>query len=152
MLVYGTYNSPLGKITVAMEGDSVVMLDFCDCAEKELLDQENFSTLFEELDKYFQGEPVNFKVPIMIRERGFRLRLFKEVRKIPWGKTVTYGQLAESLNSSPRAIGSSLSRNRILLLIPCHRVVGVRDLGGYKRGKELKEKLLKIEGIEALES
>ncbi|MCQ4343322.1 MAG: MGMT family protein, partial [Sulfolobaceae archaeon] len=77
----------------------------------------------------------------------FRASVFKEVRKIPWGHVRTYKEVARSLGTSPRAVGMALSKNNVLILIPCHRVVAENGLGGYRRGVELKRKLLELEGV-----
>lgn len=72
-------------------------------------------------------------------------RILKEVRKIPFGKTVTYGDLAKKLRTSPRAVGVALRLNRVPVIIPCHRVVAKGGLGGYSYGVEIKKKLLGLE-------
>lgn len=67
--------------------------------------------------------------------------------KIPWGKVMTYKQIADSLETSPRAVGMALSKNPILLIIPCHRVIAENGIGGYSRGVKLKRALLELEGV-----
>ena len=78
----------------------------------------------------------------------FQQRVWQQLRQIPYGTTVTYGQLAQRLNSSPRAVGNAVGKNPILLFIPCHRVLGQNGkLTGYSGGLERKKKLLAIENI-----
>lgn len=147
MIVYGLYNSPFGPITMAKSEKGFIMLDFCDCAERELLDNSQFTDFFYKLDMYFEGKPVDLREKVDIPTlNAFRLSVFKEVMKIPWGKTKTYGEIAKILGTSPRAIGAALAKNPVLLIIPCHRVVAENGLGGYARGVELKRKLLQLEG------
>jgi len=67
--------------------------------------------------------------------------------KIPYGEIRTYKEIAEKLETSPRAVGRALAKNPIAVLIPCHRVVGKNSLGGYSWGIELKRALLKLERI-----
>jgi methylated-DNA-[protein]-cysteine S-methyltransferase len=68
---------------------------------------------------------------------------------IPAGKVTTYGSLAKVMKTSPRAIGSILSKNKDLVIVPCHRVVmSDRSLGGYSLGRDFKRKLLQLEGVE----
>lgn len=70
------------------------------------------------------------------------------LQMIPAGKVTTYGSLAKLLNTSPRAVGLMLSKNKDLVVVPCHRVVmGDRSLGGYSLGKDFKKKLLLLEGV-----
>ncbi|BBG25288.1 Methylated-DNA--protein-cysteine methyltransferase [Sulfuracidifex tepidarius] len=146
-MIYGVYKSPLGDITVAKDDKGLVMLDFCDCYEPSALDNESFSDFFHKLDLYFQGERVDLRERVSIRGNHFRLSVFKEVMKIPWGEVRTYKQIADEMSTSPRAVGSSLSKNNILLVIPCHRVISEKGIGGYSRGVELKRKLLELEGV-----
>ncbi|AOL16729.1 cysteine methyltransferase [Sulfolobus sp. A20] len=147
MIVYGLYKSPLGYITIAKDEKGFLMLDFCNCAEKESIDNDVFTDFFHKLDLYFEGKPVDLREPISLRTYPFRLSVYKEVMKIPWGKVETYKQIADRLNTSPRAIGMALSKNPILLIIPCHRVISEKGLGGYSRGVKLKKALLELEGV-----
>ncbi|ADG13919.1 methylated-DNA/protein-cysteine methyltransferase [Methanocaldococcus infernus ME] len=75
----------------------------------------------------------------------FTKRVLKEVCKIPFGETITYGELAEKLKSSPRAVGRALNKNPLPLIIPCHRVIAKDGVGGYKYGVEEKIKILERE-------
>lgn len=149
MIVYGLYKSPFGPITVAKNEKGFVLLDFCDCAEKELLDNNSFTNFFHKLDLYFEGKRVDLSEPVDFKPfNDFRIRVFKEVMKIKWGEVKTYKEIASAVKSSPRAVGVALSKNSILLIIPCHRVISENGLGGYSRGVELKKKLLELEGID----
>ncbi|MCH4815222.1 MAG: methylated-DNA--[protein]-cysteine S-methyltransferase [Saccharolobus sp.] len=147
MLVYGLYKSPLGYITVAKDDKGFIMLDFCDCVEGNSRDDSSFTEFFHKLDLYFEGKPVNLREPINLKTYPFRLSVFKEVMKIPWGKVMSYKQIADSLGTSPRAVGMALSKNPILLIIPCHRVIAENGIGGYSRGVKLKKALLELEGV-----
>lgn len=147
MIVYGLYKSPFGYISVVKSKIGYRMLDFCNCVEENERDDSQFTDLFYKLDLYFEGKPVDLTAPIDIYPNPFRLRVYKEVMKIPWGHVKTYSQIAKDLETSPRAIGVALSKNPVLLIVPCHRVVSENGLGGYKRGVELKRKLLELEGI-----
>jgi len=149
MIVYGLYQSPFGPITVAKSEKGFVMLDFCDCAERSSLDNDYFTDFFYKLDLYFQGKPVDLTEPVDFGlTNEFRVRVYKEVMKIKWGQVKTYKEVAEAVKTSPRAVGVALSKNRVLLIIPCHRVIGEKSLGGYSRGIELKKKLLELEGVD----
>ena len=149
MIVYGLYQSPFGPITVARNEKGFVMLDFCDCAERSSLDNDYFTDFFYKLDLYFEGKHVDLAEPVDFGlTNEFRVRVYKEVMKIKWGQVKTYKEIAEAVKSSPRAVGVALSKNKILLIIPCHRVIGEKNIGGYSRGIELKKKLLQLEGID----
>ncbi|MCG3108072.1 Methylated-DNA--protein-cysteine methyltransferase [Metallosphaera sp. J1] len=147
MIKYGTYVSSLGPITVVSDDEQIVMLDFCKCAEESLVDNDSFRDLFKRFDNYFQGKRTEFDdIPIRLNSNSFRMRVYKQVRKIRWGEVATYKEVADAVGTSPRAVGVALSKNPILLLIPCHRVVAETGLGGYSRGVDLKRRLLELEG------
>ncbi|WP_457570150.1 methylated-DNA--[protein]-cysteine S-methyltransferase [Desulfurobacterium sp.] len=75
----------------------------------------------------------------------FQKKVFSEISAIPPGKTATYGEIASKLKTSPRAVGQALKRNPFPLIIPCHRIVGAKDLGGFSEGTEIKKLLLDFE-------
>ena len=98
------------------------------------------------LDDYFSGNIPNAPPDLAPSGTPFQLRVWKSLLTIPYGQTVTYGQLAGQLDSSPRAIGAAVGRNPISLLIPCHRVVGSQNrLTGYAGGLDRKQYLLTLE-------
>jgi methylated-DNA-[protein]-cysteine S-methyltransferase len=101
----------------------------------------------EKLERYFRGEKVNFDFEFELSVSDFTRKVLEETMKIPYGEIRTYKEIAEKLETSPRAVGRALAKNPIAVLIPCHRVVGKNSLGGYSWGIELKRALLKLEGI-----
>lgn len=100
-------------------------------------------------EAYFAGRrPDPAALPLAPRGTPFQRRVWALLRAIPYGQTVTYGDLARGLGSSPRAVGGAVGRNPISLLIPCHRVVGAGGvLTGYAGGLGRKAFLLRLEGI-----
>jgi methylated-DNA-[protein]-cysteine S-methyltransferase len=99
------------------------------------------------LDKYFKGEKIRFSLPLDLDEKTeFQKKVYKIVSEIPYGEVRTYKEIANKINSSPRAVGQALKRNSTPILIPCHRVIGKdNSYGGFSQGIFWKEKLLKIE-------
>ncbi len=77
------------------------------------------------------ASPFVFDVAMQISGTAFQKKVLRELSLIPYGETVTYGEIAKKLNSSPRAVGNACRRNPIPLIIPCHRVVAANGLGGY---------------------
>ena len=149
------YDSPLGMLTVAA-GESGI------CAlvmegqryEREHLaapdleaDSEWLQKVRRWLDGYFAGKNPEMDFPLTPEGTAFQQRVWRELTRIPYGETVSYGELAARLNSSARAVGAAVGRNPISILIPCHRVLG-RDgrLTGYAGGPERKAALLQLEG------
>lgn len=99
------------------------------------------------LENYSRGKRAELeKIPVEMQGTDFQKRVWEETRKIPYGGTITYGELARKINSSARAVGMALSRNRLPLFIPCHRVVGKENIGGFTPDVRIKRTLLKLEG------
>jgi methylated-DNA-[protein]-cysteine S-methyltransferase len=110
--------------------------------------------IFQQLDQYFNRERKEFKVPLDITGSDFQKKVWKELQKIPYGKTVGYKKIAQKVGGPTyvRAVGKANSRNPVPIIIPCHRVINTNgNIGGYSLGIYLKEKLLKLEGSLSLE-
>ncbi len=106
------------------------------------------SELSEKVERYFRGERVEFDCDFELDLPDFTVRVLERAKEIPYGEITTYGKLAEELGTSPRAIGRALGKNPVPVLIPCHRVVSTRGIGGYSEGVEVKKALLRLEGVE----
>ncbi|MFW6160775.1 MAG: methylated-DNA--[protein]-cysteine S-methyltransferase [Acidobacteriota bacterium] len=110
---------------------------------------ESFAQEIELFKEYFQGKPVDFKFLSLDLSRGttFQKAVWKETRKIPYGKTSSYRELAKSLgHRGYRSIGQALGKNPFLIIVPCHRVLGADgSLGGFSAGLHLKKYLLGLE-------
>ncbi len=106
------------------------------------------ASLFEELSRYLAGEAIVFRTPIAPTGTAFMKKVWDRLREIPYGRAITYGELARRLGClrGARAVGLALARNPIPIIIPCHRVVGSRSLGGFSAGLEIKRFLLQLEG------
>lgn len=116
--------------------------------EKEKLGEKSeLSNLaFKEISDFLDGKLEKFSFEIDPQGTDFQKSVWKEIEKIPYGKTLTYKEIGEKLNSKAyQAIGSACGKNPILFRIPCHRVVGKNNLGGFFYGLDLKKKLLKME-------
>ncbi len=109
-----------------------------------------FSELQRQLEAYLAGDLQDFSLPLNPDGTEFRLAVWNEATRIPYGHTITYGDLAARLgkdSSASRAVGNALGANPLPILIPCHRVLGSDGrLIGYGGGLELKTELLRIEG------
>ncbi|WP_202319274.1 methylated-DNA--[protein]-cysteine S-methyltransferase [Archaeoglobus neptunius] len=98
-----------------------------------------------QIEEYFEGTRKKLKIPLNIEVSDFTRKVLKEVSRIPYGKTLSYSEIAEKLKSSPRAVGQAVKRNPVPVIIPCHRVVAKNGLGGYSSGLRIKMKLLELE-------
>lgn len=103
-----------------------------------------------ELEEYFLGRRKNFEVPLDAQGTPFQDRVWAELKKIPYGKTCSYGDIATRLKKkgAMRAVGTANGRNPLPIVVPCHRVIAANQkLGGYTGGTHIKKKLLAIEGL-----
>lgn len=107
------------------------------------------SELARQLEDYFQGKRTCFDLPLSLRGTPFQLSVWQALREIPHGEVVTYGELARRIGRprAARAVGGAVGANPVPIVIPCHRVVAARGLGGYGPGRHWKERLLRLEGI-----
>ncbi len=106
---------------------------------------ESIGQAIEQFHKYFNGTLRTFSVPMHLQGTEFQQRVWRQAMEIPYGKTLTYRELAQalSLSGGARAVGRALGANPVLVLVPCHRVVPVRGgTGGYKGGRRMKQFLL----------
>ncbi len=102
----------------------------------------------EQLTEYFNGDRTTFDLPLEITGTPFQQRVLKELAKVPFGQTVTYGELAARAGNprASRAVGGVMRRNPLPIVIPCHRVLACNGPGGFTGGLDLKKMLLGIEG------
>ena len=148
-----TFSSPLGEIFIAADGEAVCgawftgqKYDRAGLRDMVLTGPENspaLSAALAWLTEYFRGKEPKIKVKLRPEGTPFQKRVWEELLTIPFGESLSYGELAKRLGSSPRAVGSAVGRNPISLLIPCHRVLGSDgSLTGYAGGVERKKFLL----------
>lgn len=158
------YTSPLGGITLASDGTALTGLWFDGQkyyaeslpAEYEERSLPVFGQTEEWLGIYFSGRAPLFTPPVSMQgASGFRRRVWEILSEIPFGKTATYGAIAERIERetgrrvSAQAVGGAVGHNRISLIIPCHRVIGADgSLTGYAGGTDKKLALLKMEGAD----
>ena len=153
------YSSPLGEMLLVSDGEAICGLWFYtqkyfkstiddDLIEKHDLDI--FKKAIKWLDDYFKG--LNPKIDFKLNPKGtkFRLKVWKILSEIPYGETLTYGEIASKISPtmSAQAVGGAVGHNPIAIMIPCHRVLGADGkMTGYAGGIERKTELLKIEKV-----
>lgn len=166
MYYYSFYPSPIGKVTLACDGDNLVGLwlegqkyHFAGMSG-EMTQKDGlpvFDAVKEWLDRYFAGKkPAVCELPLAPAGSEFRQSVWAVLREIPYGKVVTYGDIAKRIAAktgketmSSRAAGGAVGHNPISIIIPCHRVVGSNgSLTGYAGGIKTKIKLLELEGVD----
>ena len=139
-----SFVSLLGPITIFEEGGKIVSLLFSYSEHSDsspLLEKAK-----EEIEEYFQGKRKTFDLPLDAKGTEFQKRVWKELLDIRYGETLSYGEIGDRIGTKAyRAIGNACGKNPIPILIPCHRVVGKDNIGGFSFGLDLKRKLLDIE-------
>lgn len=159
------YNSPVGTIILTSDGQFLTGLWFTtsrflnlrEVREEQIKNElEIFKITKNWLDRYFNNEQPNLnEVPIKLEGSDFCMRVWEVLKTIPYGKTITYGDIAKIIaknkgiiRMSSQAVGHAVGHNPISIIIPCHRVVGTHgNLTGYGGGLDIKISLLDHEGI-----
>ena len=139
-----SFVSLLGPITISEEGGKIISLLF---SYSEYSDSSPLlEKAKEEIEEYFQGKRKTFDLPLDAKGTEFQKRVWKELLDIRYGETLSYGEIGDRIGTKAyRAIGNACGKNPIPILIPCHRVVGKDNIGGFSLGLDLKRKLLDIE-------
>lgn len=103
----------------------------------------------KQMENYFKGDLKKFDIPLSARGTDFQKKVWRALQKIQWGTTKTYGQVAKQLKSpkGSRAIGNCCAKNPFLIVVPCHRVLSQKGLGGFALGLKAKKQLLFLEKI-----
>ncbi|QOC94514.1 methylated-DNA--[protein]-cysteine S-methyltransferase [Micromonospora craniellae] len=149
-------DSPIGDFSVATEGDSVCGTHFAAVAgaPREPVDEVSERAVAE-LRAYFAGESTEFGVSVTVpRGSEFERAVWREMTLIPYGETLTYGEVARRLGDpgAARAVGVACNRNPIPVIVPCHRIIGAGGkLVGFGGGLDRKVKLLELEARVALQ-
>lgn len=142
------FTSPIGPLALFEADGAIVALDWGWLPENE--DSPLLLKAREQLEEYFDGKRKSFDLPLAPHGTEFQKKVWSALEKIPLGSTLSYGQLAEQLGTSPRALGGACGRNPIPVIIPCHRILAANGgLGGYSGidGIETKQFLLRHEGV-----
>jgi len=161
-----THPSPIGKYTLACDGENLVGLwlegqKYHGATIPEKMIEKNdvpiFDIVTKWLDRYFAGEkPAISELPLAPIGSEFRQDVWRILCEIPYGKVITYGSIAKKMaakmnkkSMSSQAIGGAVGHNPISIIIPCHRVVGTNgSLTGYAGGIGKKVRLLELEGVD----
>jgi methylated-DNA-[protein]-cysteine S-methyltransferase len=162
---FSIHESPVGPLLLSGDRHALTGLEFADGAVRDQKsasdatgfarraawrrDDARFVEERRQLGEYFAGERTTFDFPLVLAGNAFERRVWEALRAIPYGTTITYGELAARLGApgAARAVGAANGRNPIAIVVPCHRVIGVRGkLTGYGGGLARKRALLAHEG------
>jgi methylated-DNA-[protein]-cysteine S-methyltransferase len=149
------YQSPVGCLQLTVDEGALTALRVVDptrsqSAPKQPADAQT-EQVFRQLDEYFAGRRRIFDLPLALHGTPFQQKVWKQLQQIPYGTTISYAQLAQSIEhpKACRAVGSANGKNPVAIIVPCHRVINNDGkLGGYAYGLEMKRRLLDLEGVE----
>jgi methylated-DNA-[protein]-cysteine S-methyltransferase len=152
-MFYYFYDSPVGQLLLTGE-THLETLNFPtgktrpEPAADWILSREKFAQVVLQLDQYFKGERKTFDLELHLKGTPFQKQVWQELVKIPYGQTISYGELAHRIGNSKasRAVGMANGKNPVSIIVPCHRVIGKKgDLTGFGGGLAVKKKLLELE-------
>ncbi len=159
---FDVVDSPIGDLFVAASDRGLAAISFDPNPESKLEElariggprvlrsSRSVDLARRELEEYFEGRRKSFDLSVDLRVLpAFTVTVLEELARVPYGETTTYGDLARRVGHprAARAVGTVMNRNRIPIVLPCHRVVGsTGDLTGYAGGLDVKQTLLELEG------
>ena len=154
-MTYYTYvTSPIGRLLLAGDGVAIERLHFSSGSKAQgpaadwVERPEVLAAAARQLEAYFRGELQDFTLALNPQGTAFQMAVWRELVKIPYGRTVTYGELAKRLGNpqASRAVGLANGANPIAIIQPCHRVMGANGkLTGFGGGLDVKQRLLDLE-------
>jgi methylated-DNA-[protein]-cysteine S-methyltransferase len=154
VLAYTSMESPIGPLLLAGDERGLHLVYFLNGRRPMstprgwVEDKKPFKEVIRQLKAYFEGKLTDFDLPLVLHGTEFQLLVWSNLQKIPYGETVSYGEIAKRIGSpdAARAVGLANGSNPIPIIIPCHRVIGSNgDLTGFGGGLPIKKKLLALE-------
>ena len=150
-MYFKTYDTVIGKIIIEESEEKISRIEIVNGTENfdgKEEETELINKTYKELDEYFRSKRTNFDIPLKIEGTEFQKKVWNELLEIPYGETRSYLDIAKRVGNpkASRAVGMANHNNKIIIIIPCHRVIGSnKKLIGYAGGLDVKEKLLKLE-------
>jgi len=147
-------NTPFCDLKVHCQADKIVAVDFVKSGQAGQDSSHNLlKQVKQQLQAYCRSSAILFDLPLAPKGTNFQQRVWAELCKIPPGQVKTYGEIAQQLATSPRAVGNACRKNPIPVIIPCHRVVSQKGIGGFAGATDgdylqIKRHLLRHEGVE----
>ncbi len=136
------------SLEIITENDKLKGINFVESFKETTKDDSFQKEIKKELMEYFEGKRKVFEIPLEVEGTEFQKKVWTEMAKIPFGERMSYGELAKKSGcpKGARAVGLACNKNKIPIIIPCHRVVGKNgNLTGFAGGLDIKAQLLKLE-------
>ncbi|MDE5670225.1 MAG: methylated-DNA--[protein]-cysteine S-methyltransferase [Eubacterium sp.] len=147
MMYKGYFNSQIGIIRVEDNGERLISVSICENEESSNMSALTVKVI-NQLKEYLSGVRKIFDLPIEMNGTEFQLKVWSALCNIPYGETRSYKDIAEKIGNpkAVRAVGGANNKNRLMIIVPCHRVIGADgSLTGYAGGINVKKKLLELE-------
>ena len=153
-MYYCYIDTPIGELLLAGEEDALSMIGFPKGSMRRdpepdwIYNEKPLAEARRQLHEYFAGERKAFDLPLHLSGTEFQVSVLEALQKIPYGETVSYGEIAKRIGrpKAMRAVGAANGRNPIPIVVPCHRVIGSSgDMTGFGGGIDTKEALLRLE-------
>lgn len=143
--------APFGAVGISAQGVQVAITLVGKKQPPKIAENKSLQRVVPQIEAYLTNPYHDFNLPLVYRGTAFQRRVWQLISAIPCGQTMTYGQIAAQLESSPRAVANACGANPLPLVVPCHRVVAKSGLGGFMRGDpdgpKIKQWLLHHEGV-----
>ena len=148
---YYQYQTVLGLLTICEENDAVIAINVGHYSENkgEKRESELIRRMYKQFVEYLDGKRKVFDLPLLLKGTDFQKQVWQALRDIPYGETRSYKQIAVAIGNpkAVRAVGMANNRNPLLIVVPCHSVIGTDGkMVGYAAGVDKKEFLLRLEG------
>ncbi|MBN7815575.1 methylated-DNA--[protein]-cysteine S-methyltransferase [Algoriphagus pacificus] len=147
--------STLGNILIELEDGKLIRLQFTEDPVSEEPLEGKVAEVKNQLEEYFSGKRKVFDLPLQLKGTDFQKSVWEAVNEIPYGQTTTYMKLSQKLGNPAaiRAVGAAIGANPVLVILPCHRIIGTNgQLTGYAGGLKRKQALLELEGFAVQQS
>ena len=146
-------DTPIGRLVLECDDDVLIGVWLPNERRHGRRDVDDVPPVLKEtasqLEQYFARERTEFDLPTELDGTAFQREVWAELSRIPYGETISYGELARRVGrpNGPRAVGQANGRNPIPIIVPCHRVLASSGIGGYGGGLRVKRALLELEGV-----
>lgn len=148
------FSTDLATIGLQFDGPKLVKVKYLDKQLQKTASSKKTETVKSKIEKYLDpnSKTKAIAVDVKLNVTPFQEKVLKQLQKIPYGETRTYGEIAKILKTSPRAVGNACRNNPLPIIIPCHRVIAANGIGGYDGARSgrllnIKYKLLEMEGV-----
>lgn len=152
MEYWNTYKTKIGTLIIVENEDRISKIETVktnmEYSKGEKVETRLIKKAYDQITEYLEGKRKEFTLPLLIKGTTFQEKVWNELLKIPYGETKTYVEIAKKIGKekASRAVGGACHNNPIMIVVPCHRVIGSnKKLVGYAGGLDIKEMLLKLE-------